>query len=58
MCGHGLIARNRITKLLASIRNGELTAEEAAADIAIPCTCGIGNKERAEKTFAGLTETR
>ncbi len=56
MCGHGLIARNRITNLLGSIRNGELTPEEAAADIAIPCTCGIGNKERARKTFARLSD--
>ena len=55
MCGHGLIARNRITNLLAAIREGELTPEEAAADIAKPCTCGIGNRERAEKTFVQLT---
>jgi hypothetical protein len=55
MCGHGLIARNRIEKLLGAIRSGEVTPEEAAADIAKPCTCGIGNKERARKTFAQLT---
>jgi len=55
MCGHGLIARNRIAGLLESIRDGELTPEEAAADIAKPCTCGIGNNERAGKTFARLT---
>ena len=56
MCGHGLIARNRIENLLGAIRNGEVTPEEAAADIANPCTCGIGNKDRAQKTFARLTD--
>jgi hypothetical protein len=56
MCGHGLIARKRIEKLLGDIRSGELTPEEAAADIAKPCTCGIGNKERAQKMFVQLTD--
>lgn len=55
MCGHGLVARSRIESLLGAIRTGELTSEEAAADIAKPCTCGIGNMERARKTFARLT---
>ena len=56
MCGHGLIARNRIEKLLDAIRDGETSPEEAAADIAIPCTCGIGNHERAAGTFARMTD--
>jgi hypothetical protein len=55
MCGHGLIARNRIENLLRALRDGELTLEEAAADIALPCSCGIGNKERAEKIFTRLS---
>jgi hypothetical protein len=55
MCGHGLVAQSRIKHLLDSIRNGVLTPEEAAADIARPCTCGIGNHERAARVFASLT---
>lgn len=55
MCGHGLVAHSRIKHLLDSIRNGVQTPEEAAADIARPCTCGIGNHERAERIFASLT---
>ncbi len=54
MCGHGLIARNRIRHLVRSIQDGELTPEEAADDIALPCQCGIGNKPRAEKLFRRL----
>jgi hypothetical protein len=54
MCGHGLIAKNRIRKLVKSIQKGDVTPEEAAEDIARPCTCGIGNKKRAEEIFARL----
>jgi len=54
MCGHGLIAKNRVRHLVRSIQEGEVTLEEAAEDIARPCQCGIGNKKRAEKLFARL----
>jgi hypothetical protein len=54
MCGHGLIAKNRIRHLVENIGKGEMTLEEAAEDIARPCTCGIGNKKRAQEIFARL----
>ncbi len=54
MCGHGLIARNRVRRLVQGIRKGEVTPEQAAEDIARPCECGIGNKKRAEQLFARL----
>ena len=54
MCGHGLIAKNRVRHLVSSIRKGELTPEDAAEDIAKPCTCGVGNKKRAQEIFARL----
>ena len=54
MCGHGLIAKNRVRHLVRSLQKGELTLEEAAEDIARPCQCGIGNKKRAEVLFARL----
>lgn len=54
MCGHGLIAKNRVRHLVRSLKNKELTLEEAAEDIARPCKCGIGNKERAQEIFARL----
>jgi hypothetical protein len=45
MCGHGLIARNRIKDLLGSIRSGELTPEQSAADIALPTFARLTNRE-------------
>jgi hypothetical protein len=54
MCGHGLVTKNRIRDLVQRIRKGERTPEEAAADIAKPCRCGIGNYERAQKLFTTL----
>jgi hypothetical protein len=54
MCGHGLIAKNRIRHLVRNIQKGELTLADAAEDIAKPCECGIGNKKRAVEIFARL----
>ena len=54
MCGHGLIAKNRVRHLVRSLQEGDLTLEEAAEDIARPCQCGIGNKKRAQELFARL----
>jgi hypothetical protein len=54
MCGHGLVSTSRIRYLVERIRKGRLTAREAAEDIALPCVCGVVNKERAEEVFARL----
>jgi hypothetical protein len=54
MCGHGLIAKNRIRRLVKGIQKGEVTPEDAAEDIARPCTCGVGNKKRAQEIFSRL----
>lgn len=54
MCGHGLIAKNRVRDLVRILQKGELTLEEAAEDIARPCQCGIGNKKRAQDLFTRL----
>jgi hypothetical protein len=54
MCGHGLIAVNRVRYLLKSIRSGRMTAEDAAGNLARPCTCGIVNRERAKEIFQRL----
>jgi hypothetical protein len=51
MCGHGLVATNRIRDLVKRIKKGEITPEGAAADIAKPCQCGIVNKKRAQEIF-------
>ena len=54
MCGHGLIAKNRVRHLVRSLQKKELSLEETAEDIARPCECGIGNKKRAMEIFARL----
>lgn len=56
MCGHGLIAKNRVRHLVHSLQNEDLTLEEATEDIARPCECGIGNKKRAEKLLERLSK--
>jgi hypothetical protein len=54
MCGHGLVATNRVRDLAKRIQKGETTPEEAAADIATPCGCGVSNKKRAQELFKRL----
>lgn len=54
MCGHGLISVNLIRDLLQKIRKRELTARQAAEEIAKPCICGIVNPDRAERIFTSL----
>lgn len=56
MCGHGLIARNRVQDLAGKIRQKEITPKEAAEDIAKPCVCGIVNRERAEEIFRRMAQ--
>jgi hypothetical protein len=54
MCGHGLVASARVKHLAEQIRKGKLTPAEAAEDIAMPCVCGIVNKQRAAEVFSRL----
>lgn len=56
MCGHGMIAANRVRWLAKGIRAGEITAAEAAGNVARPCLCGIVNRKRAEEVFRRLVE--
>lgn len=54
MCGHGLIAGQRVQLLAERVEKGEITAEQAAEDVARPCVCGIVNQERAARIFKRL----
>jgi hypothetical protein len=54
MCGHGMIAANRVRWLLEGVRAGETTPAEAAENVARPCLCGIVNRERAAEVFQRL----
>lgn len=57
MCGHGLIAAQRVRSLVARMAKGEITAEQAADAVGRPCVCGIVNQDRAAKIFRRLVES-
>jgi hypothetical protein len=54
MCGHGLVSAARVRDLIQRVRDGELTAQQAAEDLAEPCVCGVVNKTRAAEVFQRL----
>jgi len=54
MCGHGLIAVNRIRDRVAKLKQGEMTLREAVEDLVKPCVCGIVNFDRAEEVLKRL----
>jgi len=58
MCGHGLIATNRVRYLVEKIQRGQTSPQEAAEDIARPCVCGLVNRERAQEIFQRLARSR
>ncbi len=58
MCGHGMIAVARVRHLAERIARGEISAGEAAEEIAKPCVCGIVNRERAERIFLRMAGRR
>lgn len=49
MCGHAMISFNLINKMIADIKTGAITADQAASELAKPCVCAIFNKERAKR---------
>lgn len=49
MCGHGMISKNLVAKLIEDVRQGKKSIEKAAEIMAKPCVCGIFNTERAKK---------
>jgi hypothetical protein len=49
MCGHALVSKNLVEKMVEDIRSGERIAKEAAVELSRPCECGIFSPYRAEK---------
>ena len=47
MCGHGLIPRALVRKLIRDVQAGACTADEAASTLARLCPCGALNPVRA-----------
>lgn len=54
MCGHGLVSAGLIRKLTEEVRSEEKSPQEAAAEMARLCLCGIFNTERAAAVLAEL----
>jgi hypothetical protein len=54
MCGHGLISAHLVEDLLKKIKRGSTTIEDAAAELARPCICGVFNPKKAEKILYSL----
>lgn len=52
MCGHGLIAKDLVAKVIEDVKAGKKTPRQAAELLAHPCVCGIYNPDRAEKMLA------
>jgi DNA polymerase elongation subunit (family B) len=49
MCGHGMISKHLVAKLIDDVRQGKTTIDKASETIARPCVCGIFNTERAKQ---------
>lgn len=47
MCGHGLVSHRLTEEQIEKVRRGEITAEQAARELARQCVCGIFNQARA-----------
>lgn len=55
MCGHGMISKDLVKKLIEDVRSGKKDKEEAATLMAQPCICGIFNTERAQRLLERYT---
>jgi hypothetical protein len=55
MCGHALISKNLVTKLVADIKAGRETGSSAAETLAKDCICGILNPVRAAKILEAMS---
>jgi len=51
MCGHAMVAANLVHEMVRRVKKGKKTVEEAAAELARPCMCGVFNPKRAEQVL-------
>ncbi|MEW6229807.1 MAG: hypothetical protein AB1700_17230 [Bacillota bacterium] len=54
MCGHGMVCPDHVSHVIRRVRAGKMTPEEAALDLARPCTCAMFNPKRAEHLIASI----
>jgi len=56
MCGHAMVASNLVLSLVADIKAGQRTAEEAGKELAKQCACGIFNPVRAAELMQAMAK--
>jgi hypothetical protein len=57
MCGHAMTSTGLVLDMIRQVRAGQLTAEQAARELAKPCVCGIFNQKRAADLIQRLSES-
>lgn len=55
MCGHALVSKHLVIKLVADIKAGKVTGSSAAETLAKDCICGIFNPVRAAKILDAMS---
>lgn len=56
MCGHAMISTSLVNDMIRKVREGHMTAEEAACELAKPCVCGVFNQVRAATLLQRLAQ--
>lgn len=57
MCGHGMVAFNLVKRMAARVKDGSISAADAARELARQCVCGIFNPARAEELLEKMAGT-
>ena len=57
MCGHGLISEYLVEDCVKQVREGKMTAEEAAKKLGVNCVCGAFNPARAAELIEEIVES-
>ena len=55
MCGHAFVANSLVRHLVERVKNGKMTPERAAVEMAKQCTCNFFNVERGVKLIQAMT---
>lgn len=54
MCGHAMIGASVVKKMIMDVKQGRRTLDDAVAELAQPCICGIFNPVRARRLLQKL----
>jgi hypothetical protein len=54
MCGHAMIGASIVRKMILDVKRGRRSMDDAVAELAKPCVCGIFNPVRARRLLQKL----